>query len=80
MSARLTLYIDDEVVQKAKAYVKSRRTSLSKMVNDYLKTLQTKEKNESSPQAPLTRSLRGILQDKHLSEDAYHQYLEEKYL
>jgi hypothetical protein len=80
MSARLTLYIDNEVVQKAKAYVKTRRTSLSKMVNDYLKTLQTKEISESEQQAPLTRSLRGVLRDERLSEKTYHQYLEKKYL
>ena len=80
MSARLTLYIDDEVVQKAKAYVKTRRTSLSKMVNDYLKILQTKESSESEQKAPLTRSLRGVLRGERLSEEAYRQYLEEKYL
>jgi replicative DNA helicase len=80
MATRVTLYVDEEVVDKAKRYVKRSHTSLSKIVNDYLKLLSKENRDEEMVQAPTTRSLRGILRGKEISETSYRRHLEEKYL
>jgi hypothetical protein len=46
MNTKLTLTINDSVVKSAKRYAKSRRKSLSRIVEHYLQSVSAKAKNE----------------------------------
>lgn len=46
MTTKLTLTIDDAVVSFAKKYAKNKGKSLSKIVENYLMTLTSKESND----------------------------------
>ncbi len=51
MNTKLTLNVDDSVIARAKEYAQKGRTSLSKLVENYLKslTVETSKKNNLSP-------------------------------
>ncbi|HXI42163.1 MAG TPA: DUF6364 family protein [Bryobacteraceae bacterium] len=57
--AKLTLSIDAEVVEKAKRYAKSRRVSVSKLVERYLDLLSKSFQTPSD--SPVLHSFRGAL-------------------
>jgi len=57
--AKLTLSIDAAVVEKAKRYAKSRRVSVSKLVERYLDLLS--KSFQTPPDSPVLRSFRGTL-------------------
>jgi hypothetical protein len=78
MQTKLTLRLEAELIERAKAYALDRRTSVSQMVADYFALLNREEQDESL--APLTRSLRGVLRGMDVDEDEYHRHLENKYL
>jgi hypothetical protein len=82
METKLTLRLNDHVIERAKIYARSHRISLSKMIESYLDGLtQTKEEESKIPITPLVESLSGVI---NLPADfdykkAYRDYLEEKY-
>lgn len=60
MDTKLTLRLEQTIIEKAKEYAKSNRTSLSKLIENYL--LSITEDNRSKEQiTPLVKSLSGIL-------------------
>lgn len=78
MQTKLTLRLEDVLIQQAKTYAKQHDKSLSQVVSDYFKVLTRKDKKLETP--PITRSLIGILESAKIGEDDYKKYLEEKYL
>ena len=59
MNTKLTLTIEERIIQRAKKYAKQHGRSLSGIIEHYLKIItqeETKEKNEITP---LVKSLRG---------------------
>jgi len=78
MQTKLTLRLENELIQQAKIYAKQHGKSLSQVVSDYFQmlTLQSK-KTESSP---ITQSLIGVLDASDLDEGEYKKHLEERYL
>ena len=79
MGTKLTLRIDERLIEKAKSYAKRRGKSVSALVADYFSLLDTEEsRKEKLP--PKVASLRGILKGKEVSIEDYKKYLEEKYL
>ena len=78
MQTKLTLRLEAQLIERAKAYARRRGTSLSQMVADYFALLDHAEQGEHL--APLTRSLRGALRGADVDEDEYRQYLEKKHL
>jgi antitoxin component of RelBE/YafQ-DinJ toxin-antitoxin module len=74
--AKLTLSVDDGVVSRAKQYAKLQGVSVSEMVESYLAAV-AKPASPSQPDAPVLRSIRGIL--KHADVDNYRKYLAHKY-
>lgn len=58
MNAKLTLTIEQSVIEKAKAYAKEKERSLSDLIENYLKTI-TREQDSSVDLSPLTKSLLG---------------------
>ncbi len=73
--SKLTLSVDDQVVQRAKQYAKERGTSVSELVEGYLDAVSRPLKGVKYP--PVLREIRGILR-KGDRED-YRQHLIEKY-
>ena len=61
MDAKLTLNMDRDIAEKAKAYARSKGRSLSDLVEDYLKFL-TSSRNEEDPDlTPRVRSVFGSI-------------------
>jgi len=78
MQTKLTLRLDDSLIQQAKNYAKQHNKSLSKIVADYFKIMTEKTKKIKS--SPITSSLVGILDSNNIKEEDYKKHLEEKYL
>ncbi|UOB16214.1 DUF6364 family protein [Abyssalbus ytuae] len=81
MDKKLTLSLDQTVIEKAKDYAKSNKISLSKLIESYLDTLTKRTANKDLEITPLVESLSGVID---LPEDfdvkkAYSEYLIEKY-
>ena len=82
METKLTLRLNDSVIERAKIYAKSQRISLSKMIESYLDSL-TREKNSDNKIiiTPLVESLSGVidLPADFDYKNEYADYLSEKY-
>lgn len=52
MDVKLTLKLDKQVIEKAKAYASSNKMSLSRMIESYLKSLVEKENPENNLRFP----------------------------
>ncbi|MBP7738203.1 MAG: hypothetical protein KA369_19665 [Spirochaetes bacterium] len=63
MNTKLTLNIDKNIINKAKTYASNQRISLSKLVEEYLKSLSSGSKEEFVV-APITKELSGIIKKK----------------
>jgi len=82
MSTKLTLTIDESIIEKAKKYAKGKENSLSKIIENYLKALVKENNNEEIELTPIVKSLKGTF-----SSNANFDYkkeltkkLSEKYL
>ncbi len=81
MQTKLTLRLEEVLIQQAKKYANEHGKSLSRVVADYFKVLTEKSKATQKAQiAPVTSSLIGIMDSGILDEDDYKKYLEDKYL
>lgn len=80
MDKKLTLSLDQSVIENAKEYAKSNNISLSKLIESYLSSL-IKRKEPSTEITPLVESLSGVISlDKEFDiKDEYANYLIEKY-
>jgi hypothetical protein len=79
MQTKLTLRLEDHLIEQAKSYAAQAGKSVSQIVSDYFKLLTSQKTKVSSPTPPITQSLRGILRDSKLDEKDFKRYLEEKY-
>ena len=61
MDAKLTLNMDREIAEKAKAYARSKGRSLSDLVEDYLKFLTSSRKEEDPELTPRVLSVFGSI-------------------
>lgn len=77
MNTKLTLTIEQEVIQIAKDYAKEHGQSLSNLVENYLKLI-TVERRQITPEqlSPKVKKLRGIIQVD--GEFDYKKTLEEE--
>jgi len=80
MDKKLTLSLDQAIINRAKVYAKSNNTSLSKLIESYLNSLTNKAR-ESKNITPLVKSLSGVinLPDDHGMKESYTAFLIEKY-
>lgn len=80
MRTKLTLRIEEELIQKAKFYSEQTGKSVSQMVADYFALLFIKQKDEpDAPLPPVTSALRGILRGSDIQEEDYRKHLGEKH-
>jgi len=60
MSTKLTLTVDQEVIESAKQYAKENRRSLSNIVEEYLKSLtEKKSEKRKTRMSKIVKELRG---------------------
>jgi hypothetical protein len=79
MGTKLTLRIEEALVQKAKIEARRRGKSVFRMVAEYFDSLGARP-GTSRVLPPINTSLIGILEGQTLSEDDYKRHLREKYL
>jgi len=79
MHTKLTLRLDQKLINRAKAFAKASGKSVSQMVADYFALLH-EPNDENQPITPIVRSLRGVLRGGKVDLDDYHRHLEDKYL
>ena len=80
MDTKLTLKLEQNIIEKAKDYAKSHRTSLSKIIENYLQKI-TNDNEEKDKITPLVKSLSGIIdlpKDFDLKKE-YSDFLVNKY-
>jgi antitoxin component of RelBE/YafQ-DinJ toxin-antitoxin module len=80
MQTKLTLRLEDQLIEQAKSYASQAGKSLSQVVADYFKLLTNEKAVPTSPSTPITQSLRGLLRESKLDERDYKKYLQEKHL
>jgi Family of unknown function (DUF6364) len=79
MVTKLTLSIDKELVKTAKKYAQINHTSVSKIVNDYLRTLDTAVKLTPYTKLPARlRKLTGAFIVPKNFRAAYYNQMEKK--
>ena len=81
MEAKLTLKLNDNSIQRAKAYVLKKKTSLSSIVENFFDSLTLNNEPSQFSYSPLVNELSGII---HLDENYdyksdYTSYLDKKY-
>ena len=80
MQTKLTLRLEDQLIEQAKSYAAQAGKSVSQIVAEYFKLLTSQKMTTSSPSKPITQSLRGLLREAKLDEKDYKKYLEGKHL
>jgi len=79
MPTKLTLRMDEKLIERAKAHSKATGKSVSQLVADYLAMLEDRPAGELRLR-PIVHSLRGLLRGADLGEEDYRRHLEDKYL
>lgn len=59
MNTKLTLTIEEAVIEKAKKFAKNKGSSLSNIIENYLKVITKDELKSDSKITPLVKSLKG---------------------
>lgn len=79
MDTKLTLKLDQEIIERAKAYAKENNTSLSKLIESYL-SLLVFSKNEEEV-GPVVKSISGVMElpEDYDTKKEYKKHLIKKY-
>jgi len=81
MATKLTLRLDDELINLAKKTARAKGVSLSRIVEDYFRSLAARKETKTL-ESPVLSAISGVLSSgagikKPLAE--YRKHLEEKY-
>lgn len=79
MATKLTLRMDETLIETAKGEARRRGTSVSRLVADYFERLKRLGADDEETLPPITRRLRGIAAGSELTEEDYRRHLEEKH-
>lgn len=80
MNTKLTLRMDNSLIESAKEYDAKTGKSVSSIVADLFAIIKNDKLKREYPLTPTVRSLKDALTGKQLDEKDYKKYLEEKYL
>jgi len=80
MNTKLTLRLDDHLIESAKEYSAKTGKSVSKIVSDFFVIIKNEKLKKNNPVTPTVQSLKGILKDSQFTENDYRNHIEEKYL
>ena len=81
MNTKLTLKLDQEIIEKAKHYASEKKLSLSRIIENYLNSLTSDETNNDIQISPFVKSLSSgisIPADYDYKKDRA-DYLDQKY-
>ncbi len=74
---KLTLKLSKKTIEKGKNYARKRKTSLSRMIENYLEKITQQEQDEITP---LVKNLSGVLKGERMEyKHGYSDFLERKY-
>ncbi|WP_144893850.1 DUF6364 family protein [Flavobacterium tiangeerense] len=81
MDTKLTLKLDQEIIEKAKHYASEKKLSLSRIIENYLNSLTSDKTNNDIQISPFVKSLSsGIkIPDDYDYKKDRADYLEQKY-
>jgi len=79
MQTKLTLRLEERLIEQAKTYAAEAGKSVSQIVAEYFKLLTSQKVKANHSSAPITQSLRGLLRESKLDEKDYKKYLEKKH-
>lgn len=79
MNTKLTLRLDDRLIQNAKRHSSKSGKSVSKLVADYFALIDADEEIPGTEITPRVRALIGGLKGATVTEADYRRHLEEKY-
>jgi hypothetical protein len=82
METKLTLRMDEDVIERAKIYARNHKISLSKMIESYFNSLtETNDNSNEIKISELVESISGVIQVPNDFDDKneYRNYLDEKY-
>jgi hypothetical protein len=79
MTTKLTLRIDEKLIERAKSHAQRTGKSVSKMVEDYFELLPDPEQAEHRSLSPIVSSLQGILRNANVDVEGYRRHLEQKH-
>ena len=81
MGTKLTLVLDKNIIERAKSYASTKKTSLSKLIESYLERITVEEKSQEEI-SPLVKSLSGVIAvPENLDhKNEYANHLANKYL
>ncbi|MHC4870982.1 MAG: DUF6364 family protein [Planctomycetota bacterium] len=83
MNTKLTLKMDEKVIESAKDFAKSQHTSLSKLAENFFRSITSTSNNKLDKKniTGVVGELAGVLKNSDLDEDRsdYINYLENKY-
>ena len=80
MNTKLTLRLDDNLVESAKKYSVKTGKSVSRIVADLFAIIDNEIIEKEFEITPTVKTLRGALRKTNIDEMDYKDYLEEKYL
>ena len=79
MDTKLTLKLDQSIIEQAKKYARENNISLSKLIENYLQAVSYR-KTKSVEISPLVESLTGVISLEHDdNKKGYTDFLSEKY-
>lgn len=77
MQTKLTLTVDQDVIENAKDYAKKHERSLSNIVEEYLKSLSSfKSQNKKAKFSKIVKELKGSVKDPNKNK-SYKELLQE---
>lgn len=79
MQTKLTLRLDDQLVEAAKQHAKQAGCSVSQMVADYFAAIAAAKSSPPSTLTPKVSQLMGALDGAGVDETDYRAHLERKY-
>lgn len=78
MNTKLTLRLDEKLIEGAKRHSQESGRSISQLVADFFAIIETPTGHVDV--TPRVRSLRGVLAGHGLDDSDYRRHLEDKYL
>lgn len=81
MTTKLTLTVEKSVIEKAKSYAKHTGRSLSEIIEKYLESITSGEKNDVDISPKLSKLVGAVkLPENFNEEDELRSYFEKKHL
>ncbi len=79
MNKKLTLRLDDRLIDRAKRYSDRSGKSISQLVSDYFALIEAEETISGTELTPRVWAMIGSLKGASITEEDYRQHLEDKY-